>query len=1154
MCGDRIDIRSREKLLLEENEELRARLAEAEQALQAIRSGEVDALVIDGPQGEQVFSLAGVERVYRVIVETMNEAALTVSPQGAILFCNQRFAHLMKVPLPEIVGRRLDDFVEPASRPALAELMAGALEAPSRRRLLLRPAEGFDTPVQLSGAALTTESGPCICLVATDLSALEAAGEFIRFLEAHQKELIQAREQLSLAKESARLGFYDNDLRTGAKFWDERVRQLWGLDRETAATGAHFWARVHPEDRSAVRSALDHAYDPKGSGEYFAEYRMLSAVGADPVWIASRGRVFFENGKPARFTGALQDISGSKRAELKMRGQAAVLEGINRIFRALLTDQSEERLGQVCLAVAAELTASRMGFVGEVSPDGQLYDIAISNPGWDACRIPEKERFRGPRNAFKIHGIYGRVLREGRSVLTNDPSVEPDRIGYPPGHPTLESFLGVPLQHEGRIVGMIAVGNREGGYRREDQETLEALAPAIVEAFLRLRSEEALRKSEERLTIAKAAAAFGIHDYDPATGTIEWDARVRELWGVGPDEPVTFETFISGVHPDDRPAVQAAVERALDPSGDGRFQAEYRVRNRADGVERWIVATGRASFEDQRAVRLVGTVLDITERRTRENLLRESEGRFRTMADGLPLIVWVHGPDGRQEFINHTFCEFFGVKWEETRAERWQVLMHPEDGAYTTEFLACVRDRREFHAEGRVRRADGEWRWIESFGRPRFSPSGEFLGFVGTSLDVTERKHFDAQLLKTKAHLEEEVAKRTVQLAATISSLQDEIRERKIAEAESTARAKQLRLLAGELTMTEHRERKRLAQVLHDGLQQYLAAAKLQVGGLAGNPTEAKQAATQIEQLLGESIQMSRSLSAELSPPILYERGLGAAFEWLAHMMRERYGLAVACSFQCKPDPPEDMKILLFQSVRELLFNAVKHSGVSAAEVEMQAQDGHLRISVSDSGGGFDPQRLGKIGAGGGGFGLFSIRERLALLGGALEIDSASGRGSRFTMTIPHSTMIREQPPEQAPDREALRILIVDDHSLIREGLTRLCKPEPDLKVVGQAAGGKEAIALAKELKPDVVLMDISMPGMNGIEVTAAIHQSHPEIQIIGLSMYEDHANIQAMRQAGAVDFRSKGCSSSELLAAVRACKPVRRDAGAHGEPDHSLP
>ena len=146
---------------------------------------------------------------------------------------------------------------------------------------------------------------------------------------------------------------------------------------------------------------------------------------------------------------------------------------------------------------------------------------------------------------------------------------------------------------------------------------------------------------------------------------------------------------------------------------------------------------------------------DAIERAQAEAALRESEERFRVMADNLPLIVWLHDAAGRQEFVNHTFCEYFGVSRAEMREDRWRMLTHPADGtAYADAFLACVRARRPFHAEVRARRADGQWRWLESWGRPRFGPGGEFLGHVGTSADVTERKQAEEALRQQREWFE----------------------------------------------------------------------------------------------------------------------------------------------------------------------------------------------------------------------------------------------------------------------------------------------------------------------------------------------------------------------------------------------------------------
>jgi len=228
-------------------------------------------------------------------------------------------------------------------------------------------------------------------------------------------------------------------------------------------------------------------------------------------------------------------------------------------------------------------------------------------------------------------------------------------------------------------------------------------------------------------------------------------------------------------------------------------------------------------------------------------------------------------------------------------------------------------------------------------------------------------------------------------------------RELRAAHEELAARAEQLRQLAGQLTLAEQRERRRVAKVIHDHLQQLLVGARLRTAVLArSGDARVAGAAAQIEALLDESIAASRSLTAELSPPISQEGGLGAGLEWLARWMADKHGLAVELSAdQAVPALPEDVRVLLFESVRELLFNAVKHAHARTVQVSLRQVGSEIQIRVSDSGPGFDPAALQQVGGIGGGFGLFSIRERLSLVGGRVEIDSTPGQGSRVTLIAP---------------------------------------------------------------------------------------------------------------------------------------------------------
>ena len=214
----------------------------------------------------------------------------------------------------------------------------------------------------------------------------------------------------------------------------------------------------------------------------------------------------------------------------------------------------------------------------------------------------------------------------------------------------------------------------------------------------------------------------------------------------------------------------------------------------------------------------------------------------------------------------------------------------------------------------------------------------------------------------------------------------------------------QLRDLASALTLAEQRERRRISQVLHDHVQQLLYGIQMRAH-LITLDTEDQRAIQEhveaLELLTQDAIRMARNLTVELSPPILHNEGLAAAFRWLANHMADTYSLTVVVDAETDyHSPSEDLQVLLFQPVRELLFNVVKHAGVSEAEVALHEDENQVVIQVTDHGCGFDPARLQETGPGGG-FGLYSVRERLALFGGQLSIETQPGAGVRATIAVP---------------------------------------------------------------------------------------------------------------------------------------------------------
>ena len=331
-----------------------------------------------------------------------------------------------------------------------------------------------------------------------------------------------------------------------------------------------------------------------------------------------------------------RDITEGKRAEERNLRHNMVQEGISRIFQEALSSRTDEELGRTCLSVAEEVTESKFGFIDEIGPDGYLHDLAISDPGWELCTMYDKMGHRRPPGTLLIHGIYGRVVADAKSLIVNDPSSHPDRIGVSEGHPPLTAFLGVPLIRDGKTIGMIAVGNREGGYRTEDQEALEGLVPAIVESFGRKRAEEALRESEARLNRSQEIAHLGSWELELVNNRLNWSDEVYRIFGLQPQEfGATYEAFLEAVHPDDRTAVDAAYSGSV-REGRDTYEIEHRVVRKSTGEIR-TVHERCAHIRDasRRIIRSVGMIHDITERKRAEETLRQRTFELQRLTETL---------------------------------------------------------------------------------------------------------------------------------------------------------------------------------------------------------------------------------------------------------------------------------------------------------------------------------------------------------------------------------------------------------------------------------------------------------------------------------------------------------------------------------------
>jgi PAS domain S-box-containing protein len=703
-------------------------------------------------------------------------------------------------------------------------------------------------------------------------------------------------------------------------------------------------------------------------------------------------------------------------------------------------------------------------------------------------------------------------------------------------------------------------------------------------------AEEAIQKSEEQKRLALEAAQSGTWEYNPLTRESFWDQRTREMFGISPHENVDMSKYLSLVHPEDRGRISDGIAAVLDPStASDRLETQYRILL-PGGEVRWISANGKrytnVEGSERKVVRVVGTNTDITkhkrdeeERKTAVEFLRlmnesrNTEDLVRKAIDfiskesgceavGIRLkkehdcpYYEVRGSGHGFVIRESRFCshEKSGLKCLDNSGETLLECIcgtvicgqfDPADPFFTARGSFWANSASEFSArtEGGLR-TNAKNRCncasYEALALIALRFGDERLGLL--QLSDTRKGFFNLELITFWERLADYLSIALSKLVA------EEKLEQRVADRTALAesRSRQLQSLAVELIEAEERERQRIADLLHEDLQQLLAAARFTLLSKRRSDPDLNE----VQRLLEESISKSRRLSHELSPPVLHHSGLSASLEWLCLYMREQFGLNVhLCTETTRPVDQAPIRVFLFRAVQELLFNIVKHSGVDTAHVKVAESDDDLIITVSDLGKGFDTSMLETYTLSAG-LGLLSLRERSSHIGGSMVIQSAPGQGSRVTLKFPVKLgkaaqgvlpALADENIPQIPlstKMEAgsldIRVLFADDHRVMRQGLIRLVAGKPNISVIGEAANGLEALDLTRRLRPDVVIMDISMPEMDGIEATRKIKGELPDVRVIGLSMHEDEQVSMAMRGAGAEEFLSKAVSSAELLNAI---------------------
>ncbi len=370
---------------------------------------------------------------------------------------------------------------------------------------------------------------------------------------------------------------------------------------------------------------------------------------------------------------------------------------------------------------------------------------------------------------------------------------------------------------------------------------------------------------------------------------------------------------------------------------------------------------------------LIATLLVQHARRARaERALRESEERFRLMANGAPVMVWTAAPDMKTDFFNSTVLEFTGLPIEQLLGDGWLERIHADDLEQCVQaYVPAFEARQPFQMEYRFRRADGTYRWILDTGVPRNGPDGRFAGYIGSALDITERREMEQSIRANQAALRQ-----------AYEQNQD---------------------LAGRLINAQEAERTRIARDLHDDVSQQLAGVGIMLSGLkrtlnrSGPGPEVDETMGALQERTATLAHAIRHLSHDLHPGMLKHSGLAAALTQHCAEIQRHHGLTVSVDARDDLDAiAVDVALCLYRVTQEALTNVVRHARARSVVVELLQTRAGVELRITDDGIGFVATERARSG-----LGLRSIDERVRLTGGNVSVESRPGQGTKVLVRIP---------------------------------------------------------------------------------------------------------------------------------------------------------
>ncbi|MBN9522011.1 PAS domain-containing protein [bacterium] len=779
-------------------------------------------------------------------------------------------------------------------------------------------------------------------LVVTDITDREEARALAR----------ETAERLALSLEAARLGDWNWDAATDAVDLSPRAAEVFGLDPAAPITWTAMREHLHPDDRDRARAAVEAAVATRT--DYDIEYRVRPPGGGE-AWVSARGRATYAaDGAPRGMFGVVADVTTRKRAEDDLRRsedryKAFIAQSSEGIWRFEL-DEPVDVTRPPGEQVATLFRHSYLAECNDACARMYGYRTAIELTG---ARLAEFLDPTDPRNV----GYLTAFVRSGYR-LADAESREADRFGNP--RVFINTLAGVV---EGRKL------IRAWGTQRDITDRKEA--------------EEQLRASEERFRLATEAVRGLVYDADFVAGRVERSAGMYDLIGVRAKDADPAVGWWGGrVHPDDLARKAAETDRAFG-RGAPTFVAEYRVRH-ADGRWVWVEDRARVMYgADGKPRRVVGCRTDVTARKDWETRIRESEARFRTLAEAVPVAVWVCRPDGWTEYMNARWEEATGAPPAESLGAGWLNQVHPDDrGRAAAAWQRAVETPAiGFRIEYRLRSPAGGFRWYLAAGHPHRDESGAVIRWFGTCTDIDDKK-------RQAETLERLVADRTAELVRSNKELEE------FAYAASHDLQEPLRKIQAYGTRLKEKARDRLDDDNRDRLDRMM--------GSAGRMSRL------IDDLLAYSRVTTR---ARAFVPVDLNATLADALEDLAARVDQSGATVTAGPLPTLPGDAGQLR----QVLQNLVGNALKfhRPGVPpVVTVSAERVDAGWAITVADNGIGFEARHTGRIFQvfqrlhgrdeyEGTGVGLAVCKKIVARHGGTISAHGRPGEGATFVVTLP---------------------------------------------------------------------------------------------------------------------------------------------------------